>query len=102
MENAIEAARQTEEKELFISIVFAKGVLKIVVENSFDEKYSANRKAGKSSILWETTKREKERHGIGLKNVKKIVEAYHGIILTEVHDKLFCVKMALYMMDVES
>ena len=102
LENAIEAARQTEEKELFISIVFAKGVLKIVVENSFDEKYSANRKAGKSSILWETTKREKERHGIGLKNVKKIVEAYHGIILTEVHDKLFCVKMALYMMDVES
>ena len=102
LENAIEAARQTEEKELFISIVFAKGVLKIVVENSFDEKYSANRKAGKSSILWETTKREKERHGSGLKNVKKIVEAYHGIILTEVHDKLFCVKMALYMMDVES
>lgn len=96
LENAIEAARQTEEQYLSISMVLKKGVLKVKVENSFLGADSMNMKSEDGRILWKTTKAEKEQHGIGLNNVRRIVELYDGIMETKVHDNIFCVNLILY------
>lgn len=101
LENAIEAARQTEEKYLCVSMVLKKGVLKVKIENSFPVDDNVNMKMEDDRGLWKTTKKEKEQHGIGLKNVRKIVELYDGIMETKVHDSIFCVNLILYMMKIE-
>lgn len=102
LENAIEAATQTEEKFLYVSVVQKKGVLQIKVVNSLLDGSSVRMKSENGEILWRSTKKDKEQHGIGLKNVKKIVEAYNGTMETEVQDNKFCVKLILYMMKVEN
>lgn len=102
LENAIEAARQTEEQYLFISMVLKKEVLKVKIENSFSGADKTNMKSEDGKILWKTTKAEKEQHGIGLKNVKKIVELYDGMMETKVHNNIFCINLVLYMMKIKN
>lgn len=89
LENAIEAAVQTDRKYMKVDITLKRGVLKIRVENSF---LPAEIKKG-----YATTKKEKERHGIGLKSVEKIVETYNGTMEVTPQGDLFCVNLILYM-----
>ncbi len=96
LENAIEAAMQTEEKRLDVSIKLKQGVMWIKIENSFH----GSLKKGQHGLL--TTKEKKEQHGIGLSNVRKIVEKYNGIMEICPHDNLFCVKLILYMSRIEN
>ncbi|MBD5465019.1 MAG: GHKL domain-containing protein [Lachnospiraceae bacterium] len=96
LENAIEAAMQTEEKQLDVSIKLKQGVMWIKIENSFH----GGLKKGQHGLL--TTKEKKEQHGIGLSNVRKIVEKYNGIMEICPHDNLFCVKLILYMSRIEN
>lgn len=49
----------------------------------------------------ENNQKEKEKHGIGLKSVKKIVESYEGTMETKIHNNMFCVNLVLYMMQAE-
>ena len=98
LENAIEAARQTEDQYLYISMMLRKGVLKIKVENSFSGADRIAMELEDDKVIWKTTKKEKGQHGIGLKNVRKIVELYDGIMETKVHKNIFCVNLVLYMM----
>lgn len=72
LDNAIDASMQTEDKELKISIRLDKGILFLNICNSCQEIAS-----GRRNFL-ETTKVDKVNHGIGLKNVRRIVEKYHG------------------------
>lgn len=72
LDNAIDASAQTKEKELKIMMKLDKGVLFLNICNS-----CRGIAEGKRSIL-ETTKSDKMNHGIGLKNVRRIVEKYHG------------------------
>lgn len=72
LDNAIEAAGQTEEKELKIAMKLDKGILFINVRNSCQGIAD-----GKIQRL-ETTKEDAPNHGIGLSNVRRIVEKYHG------------------------
>lgn len=102
LENAIEAARQTEDQYLYISMVLKKGVLRVKVENSFLGAGSMNMKSEDGKMLWNTTKKEKEQHGIGMKNIRKIVETYDGTMETEVQNNMFCVNLILYMMKTEN
>lgn len=44
-----------------------------------------------------TTKEAKEKHGIGLKSVRKIVEMYNGTMEVIPQNDIFCVKLILYM-----
>lgn len=74
LDNAIDASMQTEEKKLKITLKLDKGILFLNICNS------CQRIADGRNDFWETTKEDKVNHGIGLKNVRRIVEKYHGDI----------------------
>ncbi|MCM1535858.1 MAG: ATP-binding protein [Clostridium sp.] len=91
LENSIEAARQTEEKRLDVNIELKQGVLRVQVENSYQGKLEKRHQ----KLL--TTKSEKGFHGIGLTNVRKIVEKYNGIMDIYTENNIFGVMLVLYM-----
>ena len=91
LENAIEAAQQSEERILDVLIYYKQGVMTIEIKNSFAKEL---RKTQKGFL---TTKAEKEKHGIGLNSVKQIVEKYKGLLKIEMQENLFCVNVILYL-----
>ena len=74
LDNAIDASMQTEDKKLKITIKLDKGILFLNICNS------CQMIADEKKNFWETTKEDKANHGIGLKNIRRIVEKYHGDI----------------------
>ena len=50
-----------------------------------------------NGVVFQTTKPLTDRHGIGLKNVRKIVEKYNGTMAVMTKDGIFCVNLILYM-----
>ena len=101
LENAIDAARQTEKKYLSVHIALKKGVLKIKIDNSFSPSDIRQEKRGDRQIFL-TTKSSEKSHGIGLKNVQQIVEKYNGAMETLLRDGLFCVSLILYLPEDEN
>lgn len=90
LENAIQAAGSSKDKKLSVLVKFEKGMLFINVRNTFGDKII---KMGNDYL---TTKKEAEKHGIGLKNVKRVVNSYHGNIEISDTDNIFDVKIMLY------
>ena len=72
-ENAIEAAEQTKDKWMSVDIYYEKGMLSMEIKNSFQHELAVE----KNKLL--STKEEKG-HGIGLANVRKMVEKYQGFM----------------------
>lgn len=95
LENAIEAAEKTEDKILDVEIGLKQGVLKIKIENSFSGIWIPKKVIEKGQFF--TTKGDQEKHGFGLKSVRKIVEKYHGVMKINPDGKCFCVKIILYL-----
>lgn len=96
LENAIEACRNTDNpKEMFISSEarISSNHLLIKIENSYNG--CINIQDGN----YISTKNEKSR-GIGMQNIKKVMEAYGGFIKTEHNDKVFTL-MAAFPLSVE-
>lgn len=102
LENAIEAARQTDKKYLGVHITLKRGVLKIKIENSFVASNIVQKKTAGKDKVFMTTKPLTEQHGIGLKNVKKIVEKYNGTMMITSEEDIFCVNLILYMSRIEN
>lgn len=102
LENAIEAARQTDVKYLKVYIALKQGVLKIQIDNSYAPEVILEKEERNGSRIFLTTKKRKEQHGIGLKNVKKIVESYNGNIDIQTEGEIFSVKLILYMSQIEN
>lgn len=97
LENAIEAARKTDKKYLCVHIALKKGVLRVKIENSFvDSNIIQKEQPGKDKIFL-TTKPFADQHGMGLRNVKKIVEKYNGTMMITPQNGIFCVNLILYM-----
>jgi sensor histidine kinase regulating citrate/malate metabolism len=92
LENAIDAALKSKERFLSLDIRYTKGILRILVCNSYDE----NLKKKGSRFL--TTKLQKEGHGIGLQSVRQIVNQHHGEMEIRT-DERFCVSVLLYVPD---
>ena len=85
------ASEKSEEKWLSIFIKYEKGILFLQIRNSYTDRIQ------KIESEYISTKKTKEDHGIGLKNVKKIVEKYNGSIdISDVHN-IFDVKVMLYL-----
>lgn len=84
LDNAIDAAKYTDEKRISLDIQKNASYLIILVSNSI-----------KSSVLkdnknLETSKPDKELHGIGIKSIKNIVEKHNGMIQFYEEENEFC------------
>lgn len=95
LENAITAASHSEEKWLSVFIKYDKGILFIHIVNSYSGQII---KQGKHYM---TTKKETQGHGIGLQNVQKVVDSYHGTMDVECKNNIFDVKIMIYTMGIK-
>lgn len=102
LENAIEAAGKTENKYLSVHIKLKRGILKVNIENSFESSCILCEEQNRKDTILKTTKPFTEQHGIGLKNVKKIVEKYNGTMAVTAQESIFCVNLLLYMARMEN
>ena len=78
-------------KYLGIDIRTKRGLLFITIENSYDGSIQLH----KNEIV--TSRKNKESHGIGLKNVKMIVEEQGGEMQVIWVNNRFVVKVMLYL-----
>ena len=64
-----------------------EGGISILVENPVSGEVNVNE--------LRTTKADKENHGLGLKNIKSIVQKYEGNFQIEIENQIFRVKIYL-------
>ncbi|MCR4610678.1 MAG: GHKL domain-containing protein [Lachnospiraceae bacterium] len=79
LSNAIRAASSSDNSKIEVSAWTNNNAYLIQVKNTFAGKLCIDTETG----LTETTKRDKERHGYGLLNMKRITEKYYGTIKLE-------------------
>ncbi len=91
LDNAIEAAQGSERKWMKFVMRADRGILLIHVANSFGEELRRN---GKRFL---STKKDSGEHGVGLQNVRRMVERLHGEIEFQQKEELFSVDVMLYM-----
>lgn len=91
LENALEALEKVVVKRLSIYMRYQQGVLYISIYNTFD---GCIKKRGTDFL---TTKQDKYNHGLGLRNVKQIVEKYNGELNFHQEEELFKVDIMLYV-----
>ncbi|MEE1050099.1 MAG: GHKL domain-containing protein [Clostridia bacterium] len=87
-DNAIDAADKTVEKMIIFTMQKQGGYISICVENSFNTAYS--------NINLTTSKGNSSEHGFGVRNIKKIVDKYDGMIdFFENEAGMFCCDVLL-------
>lgn len=91
LDNAIEASKQNEEKEIELCIMENQECLEIKVQNKIASSVLID------NIELKTTKKSKANHGIGIGSIKKIVEKYHGLMDIYEKNERFCVDVVLYL-----
>ncbi len=73
-----------------VNIYYEKGMFSMEIKNSFQHELDAEQ----NKLL--STKEEKG-HGIGLANVRKMVEKYQGFMDVSNANQIFTVKVILYL-----
>ena len=87
LDNAIEATVDEESPFIEVKIKPVKSCLIIVISN----------KCTRSNVKLETTKSDKQLHGIGLYSVKQTVKEYKGTFVTEHTDGIFNAEIMIPM-----
>ena len=83
-DNAIEACRKVDgEKELHFEVMQKKGYINIIMKNTIQSPVLEN------NPDLSTTKKQKDIHGYGVKNVKDIVKRHNGMVEFFEKDKMF-------------
>lgn len=90
LENAIDAAKSSIGKWMEVSLNYEQGILFIRVRNSF------NNEVKRQGDTYITTKKKMDGHGIGLQNVKKVVDSYKGEMQILDKNNIFDVRIILY------
>lgn len=90
LDNAIEALYEAKDKVLDIDIGYDRGVLYICMCNSYASKLLS------VGSTYDTTKQDKQNHGLGLTSVRLIVEKYNGELLINDSDGFFSVNLMIY------
>lgn len=92
LDNAIESLSQQKEGSFEIQITYKQGMLLINTKNTYHGEII---KKGNKFI---STKQDtKELHGIGLSNVKCVVEKYQGEMIIDAENHIFNVYIILYI-----
>lgn len=91
IDNAIEAAEETEERRVSVIVLYTKGRLLIQISNP----YSGELHLGTSGEYL-TQKAEKENHGFGLKSIRDVVEKSGGVMNIEAKEGRFILTILLY------
>lgn len=92
LDNSIEAlGKLKENKALWVSIKYERGLLIISIKNTFD----GNISQGKDRLL--TLKYDKENHGLGLKNIETTLEKYNGLLKYSHMDNVFRADIWMYV-----
>lgn len=95
VDNAIREASKSKEKYLEIDIQSKQGIMLIFVENSYSGEIVETDNKFRSSQM------NLAIHGIGLENVKKIVQANGGEINIDYSDNRFKVQVLLYLSNIK-
>lgn len=90
LSNAIEAATKTEEGDVSLRLLVEKNMLALQVKNSYD---GVLKRKGDEFL---STKKEKG-HGIGLRNVRELVERRQGSFQVDYDEKEFRVEVMIYI-----
>lgn len=92
IDNALEALKKCDERELIVRLTYSKGVMFITIKNSF----SGNIKIDSNNQKLFTTKKDFKNHGLGLQSVKYTIDKYYGTMEIETTEKMFIVKALMY------
>lgn len=91
LSNALEAARETEEKHISVECAYTDMVIMIIVSNSY--------KSDATGGLLRTRKSDLDYHGYGLENIKDSVRKYKGDWDIETKDDIFTIKILFEHME---
>ena len=96
LDNALRAVTEdthSTNKYIELKLSILLGTLVIVVVNSFDGRLALDHGE------YQTTKSDKDNHGLGLKAVRRIVEHYQGDMAIEADDQIFKVRIKLFLQE---
>ena len=92
LDNSVEALKKLKEnRTIWVSIKYDRGVLIIQIQNNFDGKISV----GAKGLI--TTKDDKDNHGLGLKNIESTLEKYNGLLEYSYTNNLFKAEVLMYL-----
>lgn len=92
LDNAYEALSKCKGTRILnIDVHEAKGILIMNIGNTYEGKLKPN------GTLYCTTKADIPGHGIGLRNVSKVIEKYNGDMITRTDDNYFWIDVMLYL-----
>lgn len=83
LDNAMEAAAKTDDKQITVRARADRGMLMLRVENDFGEKPTV-----KQNVFF-STKTDTDTHGFGIQGMREIAERYGGTLETNVADSRF-------------
>lgn len=89
LDNAVEASIASMRKFIYVSVSREKGWDCVTVKNGID------RSVLNSNPDLKSTKPDKEKHGIGIDQIKAIVTKYDGMIDIYESDGMFCVSVMI-------
>ena len=102
LDNALEACREAREQNhgpqpyISVRIRYAMGNLVITMENSYDGHLDGRQGTPDNGLMLQTTKKKAGTHGIGMQNVRQVVEKYHGTLEWSAKDGVFYLEILLY------
>ena len=96
LSNALEAAKETEEKYILVECVYTEMTIMIIVSNSYKPD------AVNGGRQWKTRKADLNYHGYGLENIKDSVEKYKGDLDIETKDNIFSLRILFSYMEMQN
>ena len=94
LDNALEAVKKIDHRFIKLNIDFDKDALLIEMDNSFDGEVAySNKKMEQGNLI---TLKSEEGHGLGLKNIQRMLDKYDGYMEITHTDEMFSVVVFLY------